>query len=159
MQIVDTAGIPVNTYEYDEWGNILNQTETIANDFKYAGEMLDSESGFYYLRARYYDPTIGRFISKDSYEGSITNPLSLNLYTYCINNPAKYVDPSGNVMIFAEPIDYEKSGKALLELITPDPSNSFDMTCQMFENQYPQAVPALSLGIIGRKTGTKSVRN
>ena len=60
-----------------------------------AGEMYDDETGLYYLRARYYDPSVGRFISKDSVEGSITNPLSLNLYTYCVNNPIIYTDPSG----------------------------------------------------------------
>ncbi len=112
VQIVDTAGIPVNTYEYDEWGNILNQTETIANDFKYAGEMLDSESGFYYLRARYYDPTIGRFISKDSVEGSITNPLSLNLYTYVENNPLIYTDPTGHYMQGDEKLGLSKTDQA-----------------------------------------------
>ena len=66
---------------------------------KYAGEYYDEESGLYYLRARYYDPSIGRFISMDSYEGDITNPLSLNLYTYVENDPLSYVDPSGHSLI------------------------------------------------------------
>ena len=96
VQITDSAGNIVNSYEYDEWGNITSQTEGIENEFKYAGQTYDSETGLYYLRARYYDPTTGRFISKDNNEGSIVNPLSLNLYTYCENNPTKYVDPSGN---------------------------------------------------------------
>lgn len=62
----------------------------------YAGEMYDKESGFYYLRARYYDTKIGRFISEDTYKGQVDNPLSLNRYTYTHNNPIRYVDPSGN---------------------------------------------------------------
>ena len=95
VQIIDRAGNIVNRYEYDEWGN-SNQIETIANDFKYCGEIYDDETGLYYLRARYYDPSMGRFISEDSVEGNITNPLSLNLYTYCSNNPIIYTDPSGN---------------------------------------------------------------
>nr|WP_083930089.1 RHS repeat-associated core domain-containing protein [Paenibacillus sanguinis] len=49
-----------------------------------------------YLRTRWYDPNAGRFVSKDPYEGSIDNPLSLNRYSYVVNNPLKYVDPSGN---------------------------------------------------------------
>ena len=49
----------------------------------------------YYLRARYYDPSIGRFISYDIEEGSISNPQDMNRYVYCRNNPIKYVDPSG----------------------------------------------------------------
>ncbi len=86
----------VNNYKYDEWGNILTENESIRNPFKYAGEIFDEESGLYYLRARYYDPAQGRFISEDSFEGKIADPLSLNLYTYCYNNPVMYVDNSGN---------------------------------------------------------------
>ncbi|MDF2804183.1 MAG: hypothetical protein K0S61_4088, partial [Anaerocolumna sp.] len=66
---------------------------------KYAGEVYDEETGLYYLRARYYDPALGRFINEDSVEGQVNNPLSLNLYTYCYNNPTKYIDPSGHIAI------------------------------------------------------------
>ena len=79
MQIVDESGKIVNSYAYDEWGNILEQEEELSNPMRYRGEYYDEESGFYYLRARYYDPTLGRFITRDSYEGQLTNPLSLNL--------------------------------------------------------------------------------
>ncbi len=97
VQILNENGNIVNSYNYDEWGNILNQTEQISNPIKYAGEYYDEESGLYYLRARYYDPIIGRFTSRDSYEGGISNPLSLNLYAYCVNNPLIYIDPSGHM--------------------------------------------------------------
>jgi RHS repeat-associated protein len=63
---------------------------------RYAGEFYDSATGLYYLRARYYDSEIGRFISEDSYTGEKNDPLSLNLYTYCVNNPIMYTDPSGH---------------------------------------------------------------
>jgi RHS repeat-associated protein len=65
------------------------------NPFKYTGEIQDDESGLIYLRARYYDPSVHRFITEDTYEGKIDNPLSLNLYTYVTNNPLIYIDPSG----------------------------------------------------------------
>jgi RHS repeat-associated protein len=97
VKIVDESGKIVNRYKYDEWGNILEETEEIENPLKYTGEYYDEESGMYYLRARYYDPVIGRFVAKDSYEGEVTNPLSLNLYIYCYNNPLGYIDPSGHV--------------------------------------------------------------
>jgi RHS repeat-associated protein len=96
IQVLDESGNTVNTYQYDEWGNILSQNEQIANPIRYAGEYYDEESGLYYLRARYYDPLLGRFISKDSVEGDITNPLSLNRYAYCAGNPIIYIDPTGN---------------------------------------------------------------
>ena len=95
VQIIDPTGQVVNNYQYDEWGNILSEQEQIQNSFKYAGEILDEETGYYYLRARYYDPMDGRFISKDTYEGQIDNPLSQNLYTYVENNPLSYRDPLG----------------------------------------------------------------
>ncbi|KAF1084288.1 tRNA(Glu)-specific nuclease WapA precursor [Sporotomaculum syntrophicum] len=95
-KVIDQTGNIVNSYTYDEWGNILSQQEQLPQPLKYAGEYYDDESGLYYLRARYYDPTVGRFISRDSNEGSITNPLSLNLYVYCYSNPLNYLDPTGH---------------------------------------------------------------
>ena len=95
VQIVNQNGQIVNSYQYDEWGNITDQQEAIRNPFKYTGEILDDDTGLYYLRARYYDPSSGRFVSKDTYEGQIDNPLTLNLYTYVYNNPLIYSDPSG----------------------------------------------------------------
>ena len=53
-------------------------------------------TGLYYLQARYYDPSIGRFLNEDTYEGQIDNPLSQNLYTYVSNNPLIYSDPTGH---------------------------------------------------------------
>ncbi|MGE5371936.1 MAG: RHS repeat-associated core domain-containing protein [Solirubrobacterales bacterium] len=96
VQIVDSNGEVVNTYQYDEWGNTTQETEKVENHFKYSGEIFDKETGLYYLRARYYNPQLGRFLNKDTYEGDITNPMSLNLYAYCGNNPLKYVDPTGH---------------------------------------------------------------
>jgi len=86
VKVVDGSGNVVNNYSYDEWGNILSKTEGISNPLKYAEEYYDDESGLIYLRARYYDPTTGHFITRDSYEGQINNPLSLNLYTYVENS-------------------------------------------------------------------------
>jgi len=95
IALTNEAGQIVNSYTYDEWGNTLAKQEQVANPIRYSGEYYDEESGLYYLRARYYDPSTGRFISKDPVEGNVTNPLSLNSYTYCLNNPIIYIDPSG----------------------------------------------------------------
>ena len=93
--LTDSQGNIVNSYEYDAWGNILNQTETIDNPLKYAGQYYDEELQMYYLRARYYDPSIGRFTSIDAIEGKISQPLDMNQYVYCRNNPIRYSDPTG----------------------------------------------------------------
>ncbi|MDI4649593.1 RHS repeat domain-containing protein [Cohnella hashimotonis] len=91
-----TGNTRLNSYAYDLFGNITSQDETVAQPFKYSGEMTDNTTKLQYLRARWYDPSLGRFINEDTYEGQIDNPLSLNLYTYVYNNPLVYTDSSGN---------------------------------------------------------------
>ncbi|WP_460320156.1 polymorphic toxin-type HINT domain-containing protein [Paenibacillus sp. YSY-4.3] len=97
--LVDSAGNQLNSYTYDIWGNPELEEETVPNIFRYSGEYWDEATDLQYLRARWYDPNAGRFVSKDSYEGDITNPLSQNLYTYVHNNPLIYTDPSGHYIM------------------------------------------------------------
>ncbi|GGH61427.1 hypothetical protein GCM10008014_36860 [Paenibacillus silvae] len=95
-EIRDSSGNVLNRYTYDIWGNPETTEETVPNALRYAGEYWDEVTGLQYLRARWYDPSTARFINEDMYEGELTNPLSLNLYTYVHNNPLIYVDPSGH---------------------------------------------------------------
>ena len=78
----------LNHYSYDAFGNIIEKTEKVENRFCYNGEMLDPVTQQYYLRARFYNPVIGRFTQEDTYYGD-----GLNLYQYCQANPVGYVDP------------------------------------------------------------------
>ncbi len=72
------------------------------NPIRYAGYQYDNETDLYYLNARYYDSKIARFLSEDTYAGDLNDPLSLNLYTYCLNNPISYFDPTGYLTEIAE---------------------------------------------------------
>ena len=65
-------------------------------EYKYTGQRQVKGIGLYYYNARFYDPEIGRFIREDSYDGELDNPQSQNIYIYVMNNPLKYVDPTGN---------------------------------------------------------------
>ncbi|WP_279232075.1 RHS repeat-associated core domain-containing protein [Clostridium sp. HBUAS56017] len=56
----------------------------------------DKEADYYFLQSRMYDPSEGRFIQEDSFRGNSKDPLSLNLYTYCVNNPMVYDDQNGH---------------------------------------------------------------
>ncbi|KPU42117.1 tRNA(Glu)-specific nuclease WapA precursor [Oxobacter pfennigii] len=94
MEEVNSSNSFGNSRFTDVW---QQEVEKVDNPFRYAGEYLDDETGLYYLRARYYDPNIGRFISEDSYPGEAKDPLSLNLYVYCYNNPINFFDPSGHI--------------------------------------------------------------
>ncbi|WP_310732577.1 RHS repeat-associated core domain-containing protein [Paenibacillus sp. 1011MAR3C5] len=97
IELRDSSGtLRLNQYDYDIFGNMTVQNELIPQPFKYSGEMTDSTTELQYLRARWYDPSIGRFVGEDTYDGQIDNPLTLNLYTYVGNNPLIYVDPSGH---------------------------------------------------------------
>ncbi len=84
------------TYYYDAFGNILSKTGNVSNSYLYAGYQYDEETGLYYLNARMYDSETARFIQEDTYRGNPNDPLSLNLYTYCENNPLIYNDPTGH---------------------------------------------------------------
>ena len=90
--ITDCDGTVLNHYAYDAFGNRTVEEETVENRFGFAGEILDAVTGQYYLRARFYNPVIARFLSEDTYYGD-----GLNLYAYCHNNPVGYVDPSGHI--------------------------------------------------------------
>ena len=81
-----------NFYQYDAFGNLLEKHEDVGNRILYTGQQYDQETGQYYLRARYYNPVVGRFLQEDTYRGD-----GLNLYAYCANNPVGYYDPSGHV--------------------------------------------------------------
>jgi len=99
VHTMSESGAIENRYEYDIFGNPTLSIELYANEIRYAGEFFDVSTGLYYLRARYYNPYTGRFITEDSYRGKANDPLSLNLYTYGHNDPIMYTDPSGHKVL------------------------------------------------------------
>ena len=96
VDLTDADGEIVKSYTYDAFGVEQNVDDSDTNAFRYCGEYYDAETGTIYLRARYYDPSTGRFISRDTFPGKCEDPLSLNLYTYCGNNPTCFKDPMGH---------------------------------------------------------------
>ena len=89
VSLTSISGVVTKTYDYDAFGNETNPSSTDTNPFRYCGEYYDTETGTYYLRARYYDPAVGRFGTEDPVHDG------LNWYTYCAGNPILFVDPSG----------------------------------------------------------------
>lgn len=88
--LTDTSGDTAGTYTYDAYGNTTHHTGPATTTLQYAGEYTDAETGFQYLRARYYDPATGQFLNRDPLVSLTGQP-----YQYANNNPLNYTDPSG----------------------------------------------------------------
>jgi RHS repeat-associated protein len=87
----NSAASLTNTYKYDSLGNLAASTGNLVNPFQYTGREFDPETGIYEYRARYYDPSIGRFVSEDPirFKGGV------DFYAYVRNNPVNLADPNG----------------------------------------------------------------
>jgi RHS repeat-associated protein len=124
---IRTGGFPAttDTYEYDAFGNKLSSTGSTPNNYLYRGEQYDPDLGLYCLRARYYNPATGRFLSRDpedpqpfDSDGYAINPISLHKYLYADGNPVNAQDPTGRGVyeyLFARKIRILNTG-ALIRL-------------------------------------------
>ena len=103
IALIDGEGNTVVEYTYDSWGKVLGITGSLAdtvgvqNPFRYRGYYYDSETGMYYLKSRYYDPGIRRFLCADTQVND--SILGTNLYAYCENEPIGMLDSDGNSAI------------------------------------------------------------
>jgi RHS repeat-associated protein len=99
--LTDETGTVTDRTTYEAFGEIdaAASAQTSDNAFLYTGEQLDPNSGFYYLRARYMDPRVGRFARMDAFAGRLSDPISINKHVYGNSNPVTYVDPSGFVSL------------------------------------------------------------
>ena len=98
IALTDASGSPKAGYAYDPWGNpLINVTDSVGtkNKFRFTGEALDPGTQLYYLRARYYEPNVARFFSRDPFSGLAGDPLTINKYLYVLNRPVTFSDPSG----------------------------------------------------------------
>ncbi len=135
--------------------------------FMYIGQPYSSVTGLYYLGARYYDPTIGRFITEDSYEGDDNDPMTLNRYIYGRDNPERYEDPSGHM-----PLTPNDLGPDLQSMCAADPAACTSVTsstssttsvvsADMYYTTYQKAVTTTTTtcfeGYCTSKTATNSI--
>lgn len=102
ITIYNSGGYSVVDYTYDSWGKLISVTGSLAstlgalNPFRYRGYVYDTETGFYYLTTRYYDPATGRFLNADGYISTGDTISGYNMYAYCCNDPIRFKDASGN---------------------------------------------------------------
>ena len=104
--VTNAAGAAVAGYTYDPYGNLVASSGTASTAFRFAGQYLDTESGFYYLRMRYYDPATAQFLSRDPAVSLTRSP-----YGYVAGNPLNVSDPLGLWGLpDLNPVDWAKAG-------------------------------------------------
>ena len=97
LKVISATGTEAAAYTYDAWGKLLTSAGDLAevNPLRYRGYFYDTETGLYYLKSRYYDPEVSRFINPDAFVSSGTSVASYNMMVYCDNNPINRIDPAG----------------------------------------------------------------
>ena len=101
VAILDSTGTAVVNYVYDAWGRPISKTGSMAGTlgtvqpFRYRGYVYDEETGLYYLRSRYYNPNLGRFVNADRVFDANASVTTYNQYAYCDNCPVIYLDSEG----------------------------------------------------------------
>ena len=137
IALTDANGAIAVEYEYDPWGKMTYfggpymASIGLANPFRYRGYFYDSETGFYYLNSRYYDPNTGRFLNADRYISTGQGLTGYNMFAYCGNNPIINIDTQGTRYCAATSVSeesfYDRSyacywqGQVVIEKDNPDP--------------------------------------
>ena len=122
--IVNQSGNQIVGYTYDAWGNILTTTGSSANTLgkynplRYRGYVYDSETRFYYLQSRYYDPELGRFINSDALVSTGQGVLGNNMFTYCGNNPIRRLDFTGTAFADIYAVCFGGSASSAIDIET-----------------------------------------
>jgi RHS repeat-associated protein len=116
--LTDETGAVTDRYTFTAFGELLDHQGADENAYLFAGEPLDPNSGFYYLRARWMDPGAGRFVGMDSFEGFKHDPLTLHSYIYGHVDPANHLDPSGEVAVSLSNLAIAMDALALAALTT-----------------------------------------
>ncbi len=102
-QVIDSNLTIVNRFDYDPYGKTTLEDFAVGCDYesyhRFAGYKWEDAAGMYNCNARWYDPELMRFISRDPVRGKFRDPLSLHRYLYCLNNPANMIDPDGRLAI------------------------------------------------------------
>lgn len=109
--LADASGTVIERYTYDAFGALRSGPTTPPTAYLYTGQQFDAHTGLYSLRARFYQPDRGRFLSRDTYNHALTNPGEFNRYSYVANNPINASDPLGLMAM----VEYGGSTKDLDE--------------------------------------------
>ena len=157
IQIYNASGTLVESYTYDAWGKVTEnatsadtQNITETNPIRYRGYYYDTETRLYYLKSRYYDPAVKRFLNVDGLVSTSVEDAAKNMFAYCLNNPVIYADPEGDCPYKPNSYDFYRMNHGLpaagctcntkKEPVKPD-NNTGDSTAVVYTEKV--IVPAL----------------
>ena len=157
IQIYNASGTLVGSYTYDAWGKVTEnatsadtQNITETNPIRYRGYYYDTETRLYYLKSRYYDPAVKRFLNVDGLVSTSVEDAAKNMFAYCLNNPVIYADPEGDCPYKPNSYDFYRMNHGLpaagctcntkKEPVKPD-NNTGDSTAVVYTEKV--IVPAL----------------
>ena len=137
VALTNLQGSVTDTFTYGTYGKLTTRTGTSSTQFLYNGRdgVMSDENGLVYMRARYYSPTLKRFINADVIAGSITNAITLNRYAYANGNPVSNVDPLG---LSAD----EARGTQGTAISTDSGNNGFDIS-EWYTDEISNAIHTL----------------
>lgn len=122
-QLAADDGAVVLARDYDPYGQLLSESGAGSSGYRFTGEQWDAYIDMLFLRARWYSPYLNRFVSPDTIIPDFANPQRLNRYTYALNNPTRYVDPSGHTIRSALDLirKYREDIKSVADMYRIDP--------------------------------------
>ena len=141
--ITNEEGQVYQSYRYSVTGEITFGAPQYENEYTYNGESYNPNIQSQYLRARYYCVVTATFLTEDSYLGSLTEPLTLNRYNYCVSSYLNYTDPSGNEVEVLESL----KGWII------DPDTQAQKTIENYENQRLSIEDAIESGLLNNRAG------
>jgi RHS repeat-associated protein len=130
--MTDGSGNSVASYGYDVFGAIRSQSGSSDHPWLFTGEQLDADSDMYYLRARYYDPATGRFLSQDPV-------TAVNLYAYVRNNPLRFMDPTGEWPKISVPNPIEEIKEKVVDPVVDTVEDGAGEASDFFTDTLPRA--------------------
>ena len=131
VQIIDANGVMQAEYIYSPWGEVISAEGDLAevNPLRYRGYYYDSETGFYYLQSRYYDPENHRFINADSFASTGQGIVGTNMFAYVNSDPVNCIDADGKTIEYITsryektlPVDSTTSATVTLEFVVKIPA-------------------------------------
>ena len=128
VQIIDEGGVMQAEYVYSPWGEIISAEGDLAeiNPLRYRGYYYDSETGFYYLQSRYYDPENHRFINADSFASTGQGIVGTNMFAYVNSDPVNCIDADGKTIEYCSfplPLLFRMNGHTNHDCVYSTPEN------------------------------------